>query len=241
MTRLAGADGCRAGWIVASDPGGDGEPDVRVVASFEAIFEGPQAPDILAVDMPIGLPERVGPGGRAAERAVRGMLGERQSSVFSVPARAAVAQEDYRAACAAALATSDPPRAVSKQCFHLFGKIREVDTLLAVRPDLAARIYESHPEVAFARLNGGIAMTLPKKVKGRVNPPGMAERRALLARLGLPPSLIDRRPPRGAGGDDLLDAAACLMVARRIAAGLALPHPLEDIRDSRGLRIAIWA
>ncbi len=241
MTRLAGVDGCRAGWIAVADPGDGSEPSVRVVARFADLFAGPGAPEIVAVDMPVGLPERVGAGGRVAERAVRGMLGERQSSVFSVPSRAAVMETDYRAACAAALATSDPPRAVSKQCFHLFGRIREIDDLLAGRPELAGSVFESHPEVAFARLNDGRAMRLPKKVKGGIHAPGMAERRALLARHGLPPALIAGPPPPGAGLDDLLDACACLAVARRIAAGTARPHPPEDVRDARGLRIAIWA
>ncbi len=105
--------------------------------------------------MPIGLPERVGLGGRGAERAVRSFLGPRQSSVFSVPARAAVYAPDYPSACEAARAHSDPPRAVSKQCFHLFPKIREIDGLLRAEPALRGRIFESHPEVAFAVLAGG--------------------------------------------------------------------------------------
>ena len=58
--------------------------------------------------MPIGLPDRVGPGGRGPERAVRPLLGERQSSVFSVPSRAAVMEDDYRRSCAVALADLRP-------------------------------------------------------------------------------------------------------------------------------------
>ena len=74
---------------------------------------------VIAVDMPIGLPARTGPGGRAAENAVRPLPGARQSSVFSVPSRAAIAAADYHAACDAALATSDPPRKISKQLFNI--------------------------------------------------------------------------------------------------------------------------
>ena len=80
---------------------------------------------------------------------------------------------------------SQPPRAVSIQAFGIFPKIREIDALLRERADLRQRVIESHPEVAFWRLNGGQAMRLPKKVKGMVNPPGMAERRTLLRGLGL--------------------------------------------------------
>ena len=84
---------------------------------------------------PIGLPERAGHGGRAAENAVRPLLGARQSSVFSVPARAAIDERDYAGACRVALATSEPPRKVSKQLFNIAPKIREVDE--ALRADLA--------------------------------------------------------------------------------------------------------
>jgi predicted RNase H-like nuclease len=240
VTRIAGVDGCRAGWIAVVDDGA-GAFTMRVIARLSDLLDGPDAPGIVAIDMPIGLPERVGVGGRVAERAVRPMLGPRQSSVFSVPSRSAVHAPDYRSACAAAIATSDPQRAVSRQCFGLFPKIREIDGLLSERPDLRGRIFESHPEVAFAVLSGGRAMATPKKIKGRISEPGLAERRALLAAHGIPADLLSGPPPRGAGADDLVDACACLVVARRLLAGTAIPHPAEVVRDHLGLRIAIWA
>src|SRR5215470_15079685 len=129
MTWLAGVDGCRSGWIVAlARPDGD-EVRIQLVSRFADVFSG-AAPEIVAVDIPIGLPERSGFGGRAAENAVRPLLGARQSSVFSVPSRAAIEAADYRAACGVALATSDPPRSVSKQLYMLAPKIREVDACL---------------------------------------------------------------------------------------------------------------
>lgn len=237
---VAGVDGCPAGWIAVLRDRVSTKVETRVVASVEELFATAD-PTVVAVDMPIGLPDRVGPGGRPAERAVRGMLGPRQSSVFSVPSRDAVYADGYPAACAAARRTSDPPRSLSKQCYHLFPKIREIDDLLQRRPDLASRIFESHPEVAFTVLNGGHPMQLPKKVKSRINPPGLEERRAFLASRGYEPGFLAERPPRGAAADDLLDAAVCALVAERIADGRAIAYPDVDIRDSRGLRIAIWA
>lgn len=240
MTLVAGVDGCPAGWIAVVRDLATGTASVRLLARFADLLADAAPPAVIAVDMPIGLPERVGLGGRGAERAVRPLLGERQSSVFSVPARAAVYAEDYAAACSAALDHSDPPRRVSKQCFHLFPKIREIDHVLRERADLRSRIFESHPEVAFAVLSGG-PMRLPKKVKSRVNPPGMEERRAFLVSRGYDPAFLRTRPPRGAGEDDLLDAAVCALVAERIGAGVAVPHPAEPIVDGHGIRIAIWA
>ena len=68
--------------------------------------------------MPIGLPARIGPGGRGPERAVRPLLGGRQSSVFPVPSREAIYAPTYRDACRVALLTSDPPRSVQVTTFQ---------------------------------------------------------------------------------------------------------------------------
>ncbi|HKA70508.1 MAG TPA: DUF429 domain-containing protein [Xanthobacteraceae bacterium] len=240
MTWLAGVDGCPAGWIVALvRPDGD-EVRITVVPRFADVFSGTR-PAIVAVDIPIGLPERGQYGGRAAENAVRPLLGGRQSSVFSVPSRAAILAADYAEACTAALATSDPPRRVSKQLFMLAPKIREVDAVLRADAALAATVFEVHPELAFWRLNGEHALGEPKKVKGKCYEPGLALRRRLLVAAGLPAGIVNGATPRGARPDDLLDALACTAIARRLHAGVAQSFPASPPRDAFGLPMAIWA
>jgi predicted RNase H-like nuclease len=238
---LAGVDGCRAGWVVAFVRAAGDEVRMRVVSRFADVLTAPEAPSVVAVDIPIGLPERAGHGGRAAENAVRPLLGARQSSVFSVPSRAALMMEDYREACGIALATSDPPRKVSKQLFMIAPKIREVDACLRADGGVALRAFEVHPEVAFWRLNGERALGEPKKVKGRCYEPGLALRRRLLIDAGASAAAVTTEPPKGAGPDDLLDALACAAVARRIHAGAAQPFPDPPERDGFGLPMAIWA
>lgn len=236
---LAGVDGCPAGWIVAFvRPAGD-EVHIDVVTRFADVLAATRG--IVAVDMPIGLPERTGPGGRAAENAVRPLLGQRQSSVFSVPARAAITAADYAASCTAALATSDPPRKVSKQLFNIAPKIREVDALLRLDAAAAARVFEVHPELAFWRLNGERPLSEPKKVKSRCHEPGLALRRCLLIADGLPAAAVEAKAPKGARPDDLIDALACAAIARRLQAGTARPFPDPPPRDRYGLPMAIWA
>lgn len=238
---LAGVDGCRAGWLaIFVRASGDGAR-VRVIPRFADILAAAECPAVIAVDMPIGLPEWAGTGGRAAENAVRPLLGARQSAVFSVPSRAAMAKTDYREACTAALATSEPPRKISKQLFMIAPKIREIDSCLRDDPSTAARVFEVHPEVAFWRLNGERALTEPKKIKGKPYGPGLDLRRGLLRAAGLPPVVIDSAPPTGASADDLLDALACAAIARRIQAGAAKPFPDPPPVDRYGLRMAIWA
>lgn len=240
MVRIAGVDGCKAGWIAAiADSVSPELPRLRVVSRFTELLEDDDAPALIAVDMPIGLPDQVAGPGRGPEMLVRPLLGQRQSSVFSIPARAAVETLDYREACRLALVTSRPPRKVSKQGFHLFPRIREIDGLLRTEPALRERIFETHPELAFRTMRG-LPLAHPKKIRGAINPAGMAERQALLVAAGIAPDAVGARPPRGAGADDLLDAFAALVVARHIAAGRGRPFPDPPGRDSHGLPIAIW-
>jgi predicted RNase H-like nuclease len=238
---LAGVDGCRAGWLVALTRPQANAVRLRVIARFAEIMTLPESPAVIAVDIPIGLPERVGRGGRAAESAVRPLLGARQSSLFSVPARAALAKDDYREACAIALSTSDPPRKISRQLFMLAAKIREVDACLRREPSAVARVYEVHPELAFWRLNGNQALHEPKKVKGCSYPPGLALRRRLLVANGMPLAAVNGNAPAGAAPDDVLDALACATIAQRIHMDQAQPFPDPPERDAFGLPMAIWA
>lgn len=233
---IAGIDGCPAGWMVAMAPL-SGPMALRVlVVPRLALLDDPERPlAALAIDMPIGLPDRIEGSGRRAERAVRPLLGARQSSVFSIPARAAVEAEDYRQACDAALASSDPPRKVAKQAFNLFAKIRELDGWIRTEGRPGYPVVETHPELVFRRLKGR-PLEHPKKTEE-----GKGERRALLAAAGIPAASFQAAPPKGAGKDDLLDAMACLLTARRVAGGMAEAHPDPFDRDRFGLPMAIFA
>lgn len=231
---VRGVDGCPAGWIaVTIAAGGRLMPSVTIARNFAGLTMDVEK---IAVDMPIGLPGRAGPGGRGPEAAVRPLLGRRQSSVFSVPSRAAVFAADYAEACRIALATSDPPRKISKQAFFLFPKIREIDMLLRDGPAMCDVVFETHPEVAFWRANGEAPLQYPKS-----KPEGLQERRDLLERQGFPPAFLDAPVGRGARRDDFLDACVNALVARRLLAGTARPFPDPPGRDGHGLPVAIWA
>lgn len=216
-------------------------PIIRIVPFLSEVLDAPEKPATIAVDMPIGLPELIEGPGRAPERHVRPLLGARQSSVFSMPARAAVYAESYAEACREAAARSHPSRKISKQGFMIFPKIREVDALLRARPEAIDCVFESHPEVAFVAMNGGAALNQPKKVKGKPWPAGMEQRRALLASAGIGAATLSAPAPKGAALDDLLDALACLVTARAIARGEAQSFPPQPMRDAHGIAIAIWA
>jgi predicted RNase H-like nuclease len=246
---LAGVDGCPGKWIAAFvHPMGD----ACEIALFERFADvaAARACAMIAVDMPIGLPAL---GGRIAENLARKRLGVLKRSVFPIPSRQAVYAEigpfssqmerrvAHQRACAVAEATSNPSKRIPMQTFAIFPKIREVDQTLRADPALAGRVHEVHPELAFWRLNGEQPLAEPKNVKSRCFEPGLALRRGLLIAAGLPAAAVNAAPPKGAGPDDLIDALACAVIARRIHAGFARPFPDPPPRDAHGLPMAIWA
>ena len=121
---------------------------------------------------------------------------------------------------------------LNQQTFHLFPKMREVDALMRANRKLHAIVYEAHPELAFARMNGGKPVLSKKR-----QPEGYAERRKLLAKHGFK-TRVDRLP--GAARDDILDAIAVCRTATLIAAGTATRLGPTDERDRHGLPMNIW-
>ncbi len=240
-----GVDGCKAGWIAVTLRA-EAPPSVSVNASFAALLAKAGEEAFIAVDMPIGLPDFIPGGGRGPEQAVRKLLSKRRSSVFSIASRKAVyceqqenmTWEETKAARhraqVIAKQTSENASGIAFQAFCLFPKIRQLD--IAMLPKLQSRIRETHPELAFCVLNGGVEMHYPKK-----SPAGMAERRDLLARHGYDPAFLAQRPPPGAAADDFLDACACALVAGRVARNEAVSFPPVPATDAKGLQIAIWA
>jgi predicted RNase H-like nuclease len=249
VTVCAGVDGCKGGWI-AVWRGGGSPAEARVFKRFEEAAASLPDNAVIAVDIPIGLPDQIEGAGRPAEQAVRPMLRRKSSSVFSVPSRHAVEQgmkhyeasksgeieygQAYALTKEAALATSDPSKALSRQAFGILPKIAEVDRLLRADKRLADRVWESHPEAAFCVLNGGIPL-----MTNKLTEKGAFERRAALMRNGLAHRFLIRPAPQGAKTDDLLDACAMLLVAEAILAEKHAPHPSDFGFDRHGLRIAI--
>lgn len=245
---LAGADGCKAGWIVAFVRPDKDEARIRVVSNFAEILASPEAPAVIAVDVPIGLPDGAGPGKRDAEYSVRPLLGKLKRSVFPIPSRGAVYAEigpfsdqasryaAHQRACLIAEATSNPRRRITIQAFGIFPKIREVDKILRDGQTLGSRVFETHPEMAFREMNG--QQPLSDSKKGQI---GLRLRKRLLVRAGLSNSLVEFAPPKGAALDDLIDALACAIVSRRIHAGIAKSFPTSRQTDAYGLPMAIWA
>ncbi|MBC6404534.1 MAG: DUF429 domain-containing protein [Rhodospirillales bacterium] len=228
---LAGVDGCSGGWIAAL-----GSPPsackIRFYASMEELLRDKKV-SIIVVDMPIGLAgQRQVEGRRRCDSLARECLPTgRKSSVFPSPARVMLDFRDYHDANV--WGKENLGRGLSKQSWYLIPKIREIDR--AIGPADQARLFESHPELAFHRLARGVPLASKK------TPEGQAQRQCLLLSAGLQglESALDCLP-RGVKPDDVIDAAMMLMVAARILSGRAERLPSLPERDERGLDMAMW-
>jgi predicted RNase H-like nuclease len=224
---VAGADGAPAGWVLVTwTPAG---LDARLVRQAHELIAVPV--DQIAVDMPIGIPDR---GARACDVAARRLLPRgRKSSVFAPPRRYMLGRS-YADATAAGTACEG--KGISKQAWHLGQRIAALDACLA--PADQARVAESHPELVFHRLNAWAPV--PKKTTAE----GRDARLAMLVAAGLPDPapLLSRFPRREVASADVLDAVACALTARRRLAGSVERVPDADPmpRDARGLQMGIW-
>ena len=224
---FCGIDGCRGGWAAVFLPkSGPAWASAAVYPRWDAIPL--RDVEMAAVDMPIGLPAA---GRRGCDQQARDLLGKARSRVFLHLRRPLLGfVDDYKAANAWA---KKDGKGLSVQAFNILPKIREIDAWIA--PKDQARLKEAHPELAFARLNGGAP--LPSKA----TPEGLRLRKRLLRAAGFVglDDMLRAVRGRGAKSDDLLDACVLTLTARRIHKGKAVCLD-SGARDGRRLRMEIW-
>jgi predicted RNase H-like nuclease len=197
----------------------------NVTKNLADILGGTKGLEVLAVDIPIGLPE--GKEHRQCDLAAKAFLKPRSSSVFFTPPRPVLEAPTYQEGNQ--LSWHDYERGVSAQAYALGQKILEVDPIAASDD----RVIEIHPEVCFRAMKGE-PLDYSKHSWN-----GQAERRQLIAGagIGLPDHVSEagQVPP-----DDILDAAAAAWTAWRLAQGTAKVLPESANGRDRILRGVIW-
>ena len=236
--RVIGVDACRRGWVAVSlevsrlphrEPRLVG---VRMDGSLAGVLDQERdCAQVVGIDMPLGLLES---GWREADRAARGLLGPRRSSVFAIPPRAVWAEMSYPAANQ--LCRELTGQGFSVQAWGLRAKLLEANQY---REACEHPMWEVHPELAFGAMAGAPLGYSKHTAAGR------ELRRELLARAGivLPASSSGNVPGSWRTGStpvtDTLDAAAVAWSAARIATGQAVILPDRPQRDSQGRQITI--
>lgn len=229
-----GVDGAKSGWIAVWWE--DNELNHCVYSSAQSLVHAQPQARVIAVDIPMGLSDR---DGRMADIEARKFVGGRRAcSIFSSPVRGILDATSQPEASRRHRAIDN--RGFGAQSFAILPKIREWDEVLQADPHARATVWEIHPEVSFAALNGGRGKGLALRKKSKE---GAALRSELLApvfgseRIARVLQSVSRRQ---AATDDVLDALVALWSAERIAAGAAVSLPTPAILDATGLSTAIW-
>lgn len=234
MAVVAGIDGCPAGWLCLIKDLSTGAVHARILASISDLLGLAPRPEVVLVDVPIGL---TAAGPRTCDLEARAHLkAPRASSVFPAPIRSTLVAASYGQACEIGAAADG--RKLSRQSWAILPKIREMDTFLRTDATLHQWVREVHPEVSFWAWNGGKAMVHRKKLSA-----GRAEREALVKpAYGAAYTAAQSSLPRGQyHNDDLLDAFAALWSGERVVAGKELVIPAKPPVDSCGLRMEMVA
>lgn len=225
---VLGVDACKGGWVSVRLDGNSTSacfaPGIdELVTTAER--DGPLS--VVAIDIPIGLPDR---GPRAADLLARAAIGALRSSVFMTPVREALAAPDHRTASERSRELTGA--GISIQSFALKLKLLEVDQWVR---NTRQRVVEVHPEVSFAEL-AGAPLAYSKRTWA-----GAERRRRLLADAGIALSGELGEAGRRAGVDDMLDAAVAAWTARRVATDAAVSRPDPPEVFSDGWPCAIWS
>lgn len=213
MSWVSGVDGCRGGWFRISRNSHSSELLFDVATTVEELITRPPVPIIVAIDIPIGLPNS---GPRDCDRAARECLVERRSSVFRAPIRPAIGATSR--AEADRITRQIDGKGVPAQAWGIYGKVKAVDDALARNRDLRATFYEVHPKAYFWAWNGRRPMRSSKK-----RADGRRERLALAEEWlgeGVVAQARGARLRRDLADDDILDAIAALWKAHRTARGV---------------------
>ncbi len=225
---VVGVDGCKGGWAVAVLAGD--QLSLHVYKHIADVFNAHADAERILIDMPIGLPE--GAADLPPEPQLRALLRGKASSVFNRPCR----QATYADAQHAAVNKAVLGKALSAQSIGIIPKIRELDEHLCAHPEHRARIFESHPELVFAKLSGAPVMEKKRE------PDGERKRLSILSpfiptvHTVIAHSDIKKQQ---AAADDMIDAV-CLAVAAR----LSLTQPLLSVPerpqlDAHGLAMQV--
>lgn len=211
--RVAGVDMAGGGWGVVVLEGSRVVDAFRCETFADALLVDAE---VVAVDIPIGIPESEP---RAADAAARTFVGPRASSVFTTPVRAVLEAPTYEEA--RRVATELTGKSISAQAYALRRRILEVDE----HARIDERVIEVHPEVSFREL-------ARRPLASKHTTLGLVERRAVLEDAGIElPAAVPRLAE-----PDLLDATVAAWTAARYARGEALPLP-DGHRERLG---AIW-
>lgn len=232
--KTLGIDGCRAGWIAISLD--EDHAGYWLLESDQQLWEYFDDFDRIFIDVPIGLNEEEYT--RACDRELRDVLGpDYTSSVFTPPIRPVLHAPTYAEASMSSYEMTG--KKVTIQAWNIMPNIKAVDQYLQEHESERDKIFESHPELLFQKLNGGNSI-LQKK----------ATKKGLRHRLGLLKEenkfvddffrdIKEEYRRNQVDEDDIVDAMVLALVARYSLDRELKTLPENPPTDATGLKMAI--
>lgn len=230
--KTAGIDGCKAGWLLVSF---DENPVYKLLRSEDDLLQAFVENDRVFIDMPIGLEDDTYT--RECDLLLRKKLGaDYASSVCSPPIRPALHAPSYVEANMQSFEYTE--KKLTVQSWNITPKVKILDRFLTEEPVLQEKVLESHPELLFMNLNGGMIYQKKNTKKG------------LRHRLSI---IVERQPVADdffrdikeefrrneVGEDDIIDAMSLALGALQSIKNGIRTIPENPEKDSHGLKKAI--
>lgn len=232
--KTAGIDGCKAGWILITFDNND--PGYEVLRSDEDLKDAFHRFDRIFIDMPIGLEDEIYT--RECDALLRKKLGpEYASSVFSPPIRPALHAPSYVEANMQSYEFTE--KKLTVQAWNITPKIKVVDRFLTEEPELQDVVFESHPELLFMNLNGGMIFQKKSTKKGLRHRLSLVSDREEIAKDFFRDIKEDFRRNE-VEEDDIVDAMALALGAKLSKEKGLKTLPENPEKDSNGLVKAIY-
>lgn len=231
--KTAGIDGCKAGWIAVTF--NEGNSFYKIIRNDADFFEFVESFDRILIDMPIGLEDEIYT--RKCDELLRKKLGaEYAPSVFSPPIRPALDAPSYVEANMQSFEYTE--KKLTVQAWNITPKIKILDRLLTDKVWLRDVLFESHPELIFMNLNGGMIYQKKNTKKG------LRHRLDLItnhekAATDFFREIKEEYRRNEVEEDDIVDAMALALAAKKSADKGLKTLPENPPVDSQGLRKAI--
>jgi len=230
--KTAGIDGCKAGWILVTFDENPRYEILRTDESFEGALDNF---DRTFIDMPIGLEDEKYT--RKCDEVLRKKLGpEYAASVFSPPIRPALHAPSYVEANIQSFEYTE--KNLTLQAWNITPKIRLLDQLLCARQEFQEKIFESHPELLFMNLNGGMIYQKKNTKKGLRHRLDLIKEHEPVA-ADFFREIKEEYRRNEVEEDDIVDAMALALAAKHSEQKKIKSLPADPPVDSKGLKKAI--
>lgn len=232
--KTVGIDGCRAGWIAISlDKENAGYWLLETNKELEELF---RKCDRIFIDVPVGLADEEYV--RECDEQLRNALGpDYRASVFDPPVRSALYAPTYAEASMTSYEVTG--KKVTAQSWNITPNIKVVDQLLQQDEALREKLFESHPELLFQKLNGGSSILQKKATKK-----GLRHRLELLKHESefaddFFRDIKEEYRRNQVDEDDIVDAMVLALFAKKSIEEEVKTLPENPPTDATGLKMAI--